>query len=284
MTAAPEIAARGAHTTVIEPERGFAPPSLRELWEARDLVGLFIRRDVSVRYRQTAVGALWAVVQPLALAGVFSVFLGLLAKVPSPADLPYPVYALSGMVMWLYFQQAFSRSAESTVSAAPLIAKVYFPRLSIPLVAVAGPVVDFAVALVVLLAVMTAYGHPPGWQIVAAPGVLALAMATALGLGLWLSSVAVRYRDVQHVVPFLTQVGLFITPIVYPFDLVPDRLQPLYALNPMVGVMEAWRWTLFGEMTASPLVVLVPAVGGAILIFTGAIFFRRAERTFADYA
>lgn len=275
--------ADASHVTVIEPETGLTPPKVRELWEARDLVALLVRRDVSVRYRQTAVGALWAVVQPVGLAVVFSVFLGLLAKVPSPGTLPYPLYALSGMVMWLYFQQAFSRSSESVVSASGLISKVYFPRLAIPLVAVVGPIADFCVAFVVLLCVMTAYGHPPGLEVLVTPGVLLLAVATALGLGLWFSAVAVRYRDVQHVVPFLTLVGLFITPIVYPFDLIPSKLQPIYALNPMVGVMEAWRWALFGEMSASPALVLIPAVISCLLILTGAMFFRRSERTFADY-
>ncbi len=273
----------GGHEIVIEPERGFALPSLRELWDARDLVWLLVRRDVSVRYRQTAVGTLWAVVQPVGLAAVFSIFLGRLAKVPSSAGIPYPLYALSGMVMWLYFQQALMKSSESTVAAAPILTKVYFPRLAIPLVAVVVPVADFVVAFGVLLVAMVLYGHPPGLTTLAAPGVLALALATALGLGLWLSSLAVRYRDVQHVVPFLLQVGLFVTPIVYPFDLVPDRLQPIYALNPLVGVMEAWRWCLFGQMSASAAVLLIPVVVSAVLIMTGAMFFRRAERTFADY-
>jgi homopolymeric O-antigen transport system permease protein len=284
MAAVPEIAARGAHTTVIEPEHRFARPNLGELWDARYLVWLLLRRDVSVRYRQTAIGALWAVVQPVTLAAVYSVTLGVLANVPSQADIPYPVYALSGMVMWLYVQQAINRSSDSTVSAAHIISKVYFPRVALPVVAVVGPVVDLAVGFVVLLVVMTAYGHPPGIEILAAPAVVLLAMATALSLGLWFSAVAVRYRDVQHVVPFLMQIGLFITPIVYPFDLVPDRLQPLYALNPLVGIMEVWRWTLFGEMTASWELVLIPVAVSLVLIVAGSVFFRRAERTFADYA
>lgn len=284
MAAVPEIAARGAHTTVIEPEHRFARPNLGELWDARYLVWLLLRRDVSVRYRQTAIGALWAVVQPLTLAAVYSVTLGVLANVPSQAGIPYPVYALSGMVMWLYVQQAINRSSDSTVSAAHIISKVYFPRVALPVVAVVGPVVDLAVGFVVLLVVMTAYGDPPGIEILAAPAVVLLAMATALSLGLWFSAVAVRYRDVQHVVPFLMQIGLFITPIVYPFDLVPDRLQPLYALNPLVGIMEVWRWTLFGEMTASWELVLIPVAVSIVLIVAGAVFFRRAERTFADYA
>lgn len=274
----------GPHVTVIEPEHRFAWPDLRELWEARYLVWLLLRRDISVRYRQTAIGALWAIVQPLTLAAVFSLTLGVLAKVPSPGDLPYPLYALSGMVMWLYILQGISRSSDSTVSAAHIISKVYFPRVALPIVAAVGPVVDLMVGFVVLLVVMIAYGYPPGVEILAAPGVVLLAMATALSVGIWFSAVAVRYRDVQHVVPFLLQIALFITPIVYPFDLVPDRLQPLYALNPLVGVMEVWRWTLFGEMTASPVLVLIPVAVSVVLIVIGAAFFRRSERTFADYA
>ena len=284
MEAVTETVAQGTHTTVIEPDRRFALPNLRELWDARYLVWLLLRRDVSVRYRQTAIGALWAVVQPLTLAAVYSVTLGLLANVPSPGDIPYPLYALSGMVMWLYIQLAISRSSDSTVSAAHIITKVYFPRLSLPLVAVIGPVVDLGVGFVVLVVVMTAYGRPPGPEILAAPAVVLLAMATAFSLSLWFSAVVVRYRDVQHVVPFLLQVALFITPIVYPFDLVPERLQPIYAVNPLVGIMEAWRWTVFGQMSASPALVLIPVGVSVVLATTGAVFFRRAERTFADYA
>jgi lipopolysaccharide transport system permease protein len=274
---------RPTHDVVIEAETGLGRPSLRELWDARDLVRLLVRRDVAVRYRQTAVGALWAIIQPLALAAVFSVFLGRLARVPSPGDIPYPLFALSGMVMWLYIQQAFSRSSESTVAAGTLISKVYFPRLAIPIVAVLSPAVDFFVASGVLLVVMTAYGHPPGLTVLAIPLVFALAMATTLGIGLWFSSLAVRYRDVQHVVPFLTQVALFITPIVYSFELIPEQLRPLYALNPLVGVMEAWRWAIFGRMSAPPALVLVPITVSVVLIVSGSLVFRRAERSFADY-
>jgi lipopolysaccharide transport system permease protein len=274
---------RSGHVTVIQAERGFSAPNLRELWEFRDLVLLLVRRDVAVRYRQTAIGALWAVIQPVALAGVFSLFLGRLARVPSAGDVPYPLFALTGMVMWLYVQQAFTRSSESTIAAGTLLSKVYFPRLAIPLVAVAAPAVDFAVAFVVLIAAMVAYGHPPDVTVLAAPLVWLLAAATALGMGLWTSALAVRFRDVQHVVPFLAQVLLFITPIVYSFELVPEPWRPIYAINPLVGVMEAWRWALFGEMSADPALVLIPVVVSVILIATGAVFFRRAERSFADH-
>jgi lipopolysaccharide transport system permease protein len=274
---------RSAQTTVIQAERGFALPDLRELWAFRDLIVLLVRRDVAVRYRQSAIGALWAVIQPVALAGVFSLFLGQLARVPAAGDVPYPLFALAGMVMWIYIQQAFSRSSESTVAAGALISKVYFPRLAFPLVAVSAPAVDFAIACVVLVIAMLLYGQSPGLELLAVPAVFALAAATALGLGLWMSAVAVRYRDVQHVVPFISQVALFVTPVVYAFDLVPESVRPIYALNPLVGVMEAWRWSLFGEMSVTPALILIPVVVSVVLIVTGAFVFRRAERGFADH-
>lgn len=267
---------------VIEPSRGVAFPDLRELAEARELIRVLIRRDIQVRYRQTVIGALWAVLQPLGLAAVFSVFLGRLAKVPSQGDIPYPLLAFSGMVMWIYFQTATTRAAESTISAASLISKVYFPRAVIPIVAVAGPLVDLGCAFAVLLVAMTLYGYAPGIEILAAPAVAGLAFACALGIGLWFSSLAVRYRDIQHIVPFLVLVGMFVTPVVYPFELVPHNLQPLYALNPTVGVLELWRWALFGEMTASAWIIAVPIVAAVVALVSGALVFSSAERTFAD--
>jgi lipopolysaccharide transport system permease protein len=243
---------------------------------------LLVRRDVAVRYRQTAVGALWAALQPLALATVLSVFLGGLAKVPSQGTIPYPLYVFAGMVMWLYFSQALTRSSESTVAAGNLIAKVYFPRLLIPIVAALAPAVDFAVASCVLFVVMFGYGYFPGPEVLLLPFAAALALATALGAGMWLSALHVRYRDVQHVVPFLILVGLFVTPVTYPFSLVPHALQPLYALNPMVGVLEVYRWTLFGQMSVSGWLVLIPVCVSAILLVTGTLYFKRVEHAFAD--
>jgi lipopolysaccharide transport system permease protein len=267
---------------VIEAEAGFGRATLQELWRYRDLAVLLVRRDIAVRYRQTAVGALWAVVQPLGLAAVFAVFLGHLAKVPSQAGIPYALYAFSGMVMWLYLASALARAAESTVAAGSLISKVYFPRLVIPIVAVVAPLADFAVAFGELVIVMLAYGEVPGPEIVLVPLALALALTTALGLGLWCSALAVRYRDIQHVVPFFLLVALFITPITYPFSLVPESLQPVYALNPAVGVLEVYRWMLFGEMAAPAWVILIPVAMSAILLTSGTLFFTRAERSFAD--
>lgn len=267
---------------VIEPAGRLAPLRLRDLWEYRDLALILVRRDVTLRYRQSAIGALWAILQPVGLAAVFSVFLGLLAKVPSSGSLPYPLYAFSGMVMWQFFTNALQRTSESTVNAASIISKVWFPRLIIPLSAPITPLLDFALGFVVLVVAMLAYGYVPAIGVLLLPVVVALALVVAEGAGLWLSAVNVRYRDVAQLLPFLTLVGLFVTPIVYPFGLVPSYLRPVYALNPMVGVLEVYRWCLFGHMTAAWWIVLIPLATALLLFFSGLIYFRRAELTFAD--
>jgi lipopolysaccharide transport system permease protein len=214
---------------------------------------------------------------------VFSVFLGLLAKVPSKQGIPYPLFALSGMVMWLYFSQALARTAESTVAGSELISKVYFPRLVIPIAAVFPPVLELGIAFVVLLGAMVVYGHPPRMSILLLPLPVLLALAAALGSGLWLAALHVRYRDVALVVPFLLQVGLFLTPIVYPLSIVPQHLQWLYALNPLVGVLEVYRWCLFPNLGAPAWwIVAIPIGLSAALIVSGALYFARAERAFAD--
>jgi homopolymeric O-antigen transport system permease protein len=276
-------ATAGLPERVIEPGRRFGLPDLRELWEYRDLAYFLARRDVSVRYKQTAIGAVWAVLQPLSLAVVFSVFLGLLAHVPSRAGIQYPLFALSGMVMWLYIVQALSRTSNSTVDSSQLISKVYFPRMVIPIAAVVPPLIEFAIAFVVVLVAMVIYGHPPQWEILLVPLPVMLAVAVALGFGLWLSALHVRFRDVALLVPFMIQVGLFITPIVYPLAIIPHHIQWLYALNPAVGVLEVYRWCLFpGAGGPAWYVVAVPVVASIFLIVTGAMYFARAEREFAD--
>ena len=267
---------------VVKPAGGWRFPDFREVWEHRDLIYLLVRRDIAVRYRQSAIGAGWAILQPLLLAIVFSVFLGLLAKVPSAKGIPYPVFAVSGMVIWLAFTGAITSASQSTVASAQLISRVYFPRVIIPLAAVIPALVDFAVAFIVVLVTMAIYGTELSLRIVLLPGVVLIALMTALGLGLWLSAMHVRYRDVQHVVPFVILVGLFMTPITYPFDLVPANLQPLYALNPMVGVLEGYRWTLFADFGFPGLILLIPLVASVVLVVTGFLFFERQETTFAD--
>lgn len=265
---------------VIEPPRGWRLPDLREVWEYRDLVYFLARRDISVRYRQTVVGAAWALIQPLAFATVFSLFLTLIGRVPTDG-VPYPVFALTGMSVWLFFSSSLSLTATSTVLSASLITKVYFPRLVIPLAAIVPPVVDFLVALVVLFGAMAVYGVAPSLNVVLLPAIFALAALTALGAGLWLSALAVRFRDVQQVVPFALQVGLFVSPVLYQLSLVPDRFQALYALNPLVGVLEGFRWALLGTSPPGAL-LLIPLAASLLLTVGGLLFFSRAETRFAD--
>ncbi len=271
-----------ASTRVLTPPRGWQLPNLREAWEYRDLAYFLVRRDVSIRYRQTLIGTVWAILQPLLLALIFSVFLGRYAKVPSGNDVPYGVFALSGMAMWLYFSQAMLLSSESTVASREMIGKVWFPRLLIPIAAVVPPLIDFVPAFAVALVVQLAYGIVPPIQILLVPALALLTLFVALGIGLWLSALNVRYRDIRLVVPFLVMVGLFVTPIVYPFSVVPDAAQPFYALNPMVGVLEAYRWMLYPGADWPGNLLLIPLASSIVLVATGLVYFSRAERDFAD--
>jgi lipopolysaccharide transport system permease protein len=268
--------------TVIEPVGGLVFPDLRELWRRRDLLYLFVLRDLTVRYKQSVAGALWAVLQPVALAAVFSVFLGILAKVPSEEGIPYPVFALSGMVLWLFFTSSLVRSADSTVASSDLISKVYFPRVAIPLAAALAPVADFAVAFLVVVGALLVYGQPIDAKILLIPLMVPLVLALALGAGLWLSALYVRFRDIGLIVPFMVQVGLFITPIIYPFSLLPDNLRLVYGLNPMVGVLELYRWMIFPSTDWPGAVVIVPLIVAPLLLVSGAAFFERSQRGFAD--
>lgn len=269
------------HLTEIAPASGWRVPVARDLLGHADLVYFLAKRDVTVRYKQTAVGALWAVLQPLLLAGIFSLFLGQLTDVPSDGT-PYALFALAGMTIWLFVAGAIGRCSESTLASSELISKVYFPRIVVPVAALAAPVADFAAAFVVLVVILVLTGHAPGPEVLLAPAVFALAAAIALGIGLWLSALVVRYRDVSLVVPFLILVLLFVTPILYPLSLVPDEWQTLYSLNPLVGVMETFRWTVLSDAPA-PGVELPMSVGiGVLLLVSGLFYFARAEQRFAD--
>lgn len=268
--------------TVVEPVKGWGWPDWRDLWSHRELISVLARRDVAILYKQSVIGAAWAVVQPLSLAAVFSLFFGLLAEIDTGTDVPYPVFAVLGMVTWLFFTSALTKVSTSTVDSAPLISKVYFPRLVIPIAAVLAPVVDFAVGMVVALAVTLLYGVLPPLQVFLLPLTVPLVLAVALGAGLWLAAIYVKYRDIGNVVAFAVLVGLFITPIVYPFSNIPESYQLLYGLNPMVGVLELMRWmTLPG--TDFPLtLIIVTLVESAVLIATGILYYGRAQRSFAD--
>lgn len=267
---------------VIEPSGGFSFPSVREVWEQRDVLYFLARREVSARYKQSVVGVFWAVLQPLLLAVVFSVFLGHLAKVPSEPGVPYAPFAVSGMVLWLFFASAMSGASESTVTNEVLISKVYFPRVIIPLAAVCPPLIDFCVAFLVVVATLFVYGIVPPVQIFLMPLLVLLALMTATGIGLWLSALNVRYRDVHHAIPFIIIVGLFVSPITYPFHLVPHGLHAIYAINPLVGVLETYRWMLFPSAGWPGAIVLIPIAASLLLLLSGAMYFQRAQSTFAD--
>ncbi len=267
--------------TVIEPTRGWASLKLGELWEYRELLYFFVWRDIKVRYKQTVIGAAWALLQPLFTMLIFSVFFGRLAKIPSDG-VPYPVFSITGLVPWAFFSNALSQSSNSLVASSHLVKKVYFPRLAIPLAAVLGAMVDLAVALVLMFAVVLYFGIVPATNLLYLPLFFLLAICTVLGVGLWFSAMYVEYRDIRYLIPFLTQIWMYLTPIVYPSSIVPAKWRAIYALNPMVGVIEGIRWSILGTPLPDPLVLLASSMTGALLLLTGTYYFRRMERNFAD--
>jgi lipopolysaccharide transport system permease protein len=266
---------------VIQPARGWGSLNLRELWEHRELVYFLIWRDIKVRYKQTALGAGWAVLQPLLTMLIFSLFFGRLAKVPSDG-VPYPLFSFVALIPWMFFSNALTLSSNSLVHNANLLTKVYFPRLAIPIATVVGGVVDFVLGFLVMLGLLAWYGIVPTINVVFLPMFLLLALVTSLGVSLWLAAVNVQFRDVRYTIPFLTQFWMFATPIVYPSSLLSEPWRTVYALNPMVGVVEGFRWALLGVDTAPGLMVAASSVVAVILLVSGAFYFRRMERTFAD--
>lgn len=281
MTADPTAPEAVAPITVIRPSRGWRALDLHELWAYRELVFFLVWRDIKVRYKQTALGASWAIIQPFFTMVVFSLFFGRLAGVPSD-DLPYPVFSYAALVPWTFFATGLTMSSNSLVSNQELLRRVYFPRLAIPLAPIIGALVDFAIAFVVLLGMMAFYGIVPGLAVVAIVPLLLLTVVTGLGVGLWLSALNVQYRDVRYAVPFLVQFWLFATPIAYPSSLLDEPWRSLYAVNPMVGVVEGFRWALLGADTRPGPMILVSTVTALLLLVGGALYFRRMERTFAD--
>jgi lipopolysaccharide transport system permease protein len=264
----------------IEPSRGWVGLKLHELWEYRELLYFLIWRDIKVRYKQTALGAAWAIIQPLFTMIVFSVFFGRLARIPSDG-VPYPIFAFAALVPWTFFANGLTQSSNSLVGSSHLITKVYFPRLIIPLSSVISGVIDFAIAFLVLVVMALAYGIHPGIGLLALPLLVLLALVTSLGVGLWLSALNVEYRDVRYVVPFLTQFWMYATPIAYPSSLLPEPWRTVYGINPMVGVVEGFRWALIGTNPPGPM-IFVSAVTAVVVLIGGAFYFRRMERTFAD--
>jgi lipopolysaccharide transport system permease protein len=267
--------------THIKPAHGWVRLDLSELWQYRELLYFLIWRDVKVRYKQTALGAAWAILQPFLTMVVFSFFFGRLAGVPSDG-LPYPLFTYTALLPWQLFAYALNESGNSLINNQRLISKVYFPRLTVPLAAVLAGLVDFAIAFVVLLGMMVFYGIAPTARIVLLPLFILLALLTALAVGLWLSALNVIYRDVRYVIPFLTQLWFFLTPIAYPSSLVPLRLRPLYALNPMVGVVEGFRWAMLDSSNPVGPLVYVSALVVIVLLVGGLAYFKRMESVFAD--
>ncbi|MBU4455777.1 ABC transporter permease [Patescibacteria group bacterium] len=266
---------------VIRPTTGWRFLDLRELWAYRELVYFLTWRDIKVRYKQTAIGVAWAVLQPLAMMAVFTLFFGRLAKVPSEG-VPYPLFAFAALLPWQLFSRTISESTNSLVTDQRLITRVYFPRIIVPTATTLAAIVDFVIASGLLVLLMFIYGITPGVEVVWLPLFVLLMLVTSLGVGFWLSALNVEYRDVMYAVPFLNQFWLFLTPVVYPSSLVPEQWRVLYGLNPMAGVVEGFRWCLLGTGDGPGLMVAASAIVAVFLFVSGIVWFRRRERTFVD--
>jgi len=274
----PVIAA--APVTTIIARRPLSLP-LRGLWEFRELLYFLTWRDIKVRYKQTAIGAAWAIIQPLVTMVIFTAVFHRVARIDT-GSVPYPVFAFAGLLPWNLFAGALQRSIQSLVSSAPLITKVYFPRLVVPVAATFAATVDFLIAFGVLIVMAVWYGIGLTWRIALVPAVVGMALLTALAVGLWLSAINVKYRDVGHAIPFVIQAWMFASPVAYPTGLVPERWQLLYGLNPMVGVIQLFRWALLGGQAPDTGTLAVSGGVTVLLLLGGLLFFHRMERTFAD--
>jgi lipopolysaccharide transport system permease protein len=266
---------------LIKPSKGWVSLKLQELWEYRELLYFLVWRDVKVRYKQTVLGAAWAIIQPFFTMVVFSLFFGKLAKMPSDG-IPYPLFSYAALVPWAFFANGLSQASNSLVGSSHLITKVYFPRLVVPISSVISGILDFALAFIVLLGMTLYYGIIPTFNVIWLPFLLLLAFVTALGVGMWFSALNVQFRDVRYVLPFLTQFWMFATPIVYPSSLLPEPWRTVYGLNPMVGVVEGFRWALLGTQTAPGPIVIVSSFASIAILIGGAFYFKRMEKTFAD--
>jgi len=266
---------------IIEPRKRLFHLDLKSIWNYRELLYFLVWRDLKVRYKQTLIGVGWAVVQPLVTMIIFTIIFGELVKVPSDG-LPYPVFAYSALLPWNYFASALQRCVASVVGDSALVSKVYFPRLILPLAGTVSGLVDFLISLGFLLVMMAWFGISVSMAILTLPVFLFLALCTALAVGLWLSALNVRFRDVGHAIPFLVQVWMYASPIVYPVSVIPEKYRVLYSFNPMAGVIEGFRWALLGKQSPDFLVMAISATVVFVLIFAGIVFFRNLEQTFAD--
>jgi lipopolysaccharide transport system permease protein len=268
-------------TVIIQPQKGLFDFDLQAIWHYRELLYILIWRDVKIRYKQTAIGAAWAILQPLLMMVIFTVIFRKFAHIPSDG-LPYPIFAYTALLPWQYFAQAISRSTVSLVATPDMISKVYFPRLIVPISASLSPVVDFIIAFVILLGMMMWYGIAPTAGVLLLPGFIGLALLTVLSVSLFCSALNVKYRDVGHAIPFLVQVWMYASPVAYSVSVVPEQWQLLYSLNPMVGVIEGFRWALLGKSSPDVMAIAVSTAVMLLLLLGGLIYFRQMERTFAD--
>ncbi len=275
--------ADGAGVTYLRPRKGWSPVELVELWQRRELLAFLVWRELKVRYKQTLLGAAWALIQPIAAMLVFTFVFGRLAGVPSDGA-PYPLFAFSGLLIWTYFAGALTQVSQSVVNNLPTINKIYFPRLLLPLSAVVPGLLDLLIGFALLLVMLAAAGVAPTAALVAAPFIVLVAVVCALGVGLWLAALNVRFRDVRHAVPLLVQFWLFISPVAYPALLVPDKWKAIYAINPMAGVVEAFRWAALGTVQFPAEMFVLSLSSSVALLVSGLFFFRREERSFADVA
>jgi lipopolysaccharide transport system permease protein len=267
--------------TRIRPSSGWSDLGLADLWHYRELILFLTWREIQVRYKQTLLGVAWIVVQPLATTLIFTVIFGMLARIPSDG-LPYPLFAMAGLVPWNFFASAYSRGSVSLVGSANLISKVYFPRLAIPISSALSPVVDVGVSMIVLVGLALYYGFMPTLTILMVVPLLLLTWLVGLGVALWLSALNVRYRDVGHLIPFVTQLWFYATPVIYPVNLIPPQYRVWQGLNPLATVVEGFRWAVLGKAPPEGTMVLISLVVAAMLLVGGAYAFRRMERTFAD--
>ena len=266
---------------LIQPSKGLFHFDLRELWQYKELLYFLIWKEVKVRYKQMIIGGAWAILQPLLTMVIFTIIFGRLAKIPSDG-MPYPVFTYTALLPWMLFAQALTRSGGSLVYNANLITKVYFPRLLVPLSAALAPIVDFIVSFLILLGMLAWYGIPPTLGILALPFFLALTLVTAMSVNLWLAPLNVKYRDVAHTLPFLSQIWMYASPVAYPLSLIPQKWQFLYSINPMVGVIEGFRWALLGKQSPNFMAMVMSIIVVMALFLGGIFYFKKMEQTFAD--
>ena len=276
-----EPVAAAPYRLVLKPRRGWQIADLRDLWRYRELAYFLCWRDIKVRYKQTALGALWAVIQPFCQMIVFTVIFGRVEELKS-GDMPYPIFLYSGLLAWHYFANALSSAGNSLVNNAHIISKVYFPRMLVPGSAALAGLVDFAVASVMLAGLMVYYGFAPGWEILLVPYLVLFTFLSAVGVGLWLAALNVQYRDVRHAIPFIVQTGMFLTPVIYPVSLLPDRWEWLLYLNPMAGLIESFRACVLGTAAIDWSTLGLSSLITLLVLSTGMYYFSRVERTFAD--